>query len=232
MPPLPSLAAYGPFECPFCFMMISASNTLAWKKHVYADLRPYICFEPTCRNGNHQYGRRHEWMEHVIKNHWRTWKCSICLSEPFSSATALKSHITQQHTPSVPSSQLDVYVEDGKNPKPLDSPAQCPLCNDMPANADAYQRHVGRHQEELALFSLPNLETDEKSNHNAEFVSDCSASATSVDAEIPGKHVGANYQSIDRYFFDELRAEKLLLFDQRSPRELLESFEWDCTRPQ
>jgi hypothetical protein len=31
IPPLPKESAYGQFECPFCFMMISASTTIAWR---------------------------------------------------------------------------------------------------------------------------------------------------------------------------------------------------------
>jgi hypothetical protein len=31
VPPLPPLAEEGPFECPFCYMMISATTTRAWK---------------------------------------------------------------------------------------------------------------------------------------------------------------------------------------------------------
>lgn len=32
IPPLPDDAPKGPFECPFCFRMISASTTLAWRQ--------------------------------------------------------------------------------------------------------------------------------------------------------------------------------------------------------
>lgn len=37
VPPLPAEAQNGPFECPFCFMMISATTTLAWK-YVWIEL--------------------------------------------------------------------------------------------------------------------------------------------------------------------------------------------------
>ncbi|TDZ25340.1 hypothetical protein Cob_v001511 [Colletotrichum orbiculare MAFF 240422] len=35
VPPMPDEALKGPFQCPFCFMIIAARNTGAWKKHVY-----------------------------------------------------------------------------------------------------------------------------------------------------------------------------------------------------
>jgi hypothetical protein len=31
VPPLPKESAKGPFECPFCFMMITATNSISWK---------------------------------------------------------------------------------------------------------------------------------------------------------------------------------------------------------
>ncbi|KAK8076237.1 hypothetical protein PG994_003509 [Apiospora phragmitis] len=41
-PPRPKEAATQEyFECPFCFMILSARTRRAWKKHVFADLRPY-----------------------------------------------------------------------------------------------------------------------------------------------------------------------------------------------
>jgi hypothetical protein len=35
IPPLPKEAENGPFECPFCYMMIIASNSVSWKSVVY-----------------------------------------------------------------------------------------------------------------------------------------------------------------------------------------------------
>lgn len=40
IPPLPSEANYGPFECPFCYMMISISTTIQWKYVLIASKPP------------------------------------------------------------------------------------------------------------------------------------------------------------------------------------------------
>ncbi|KAF5247123.1 hypothetical protein FAUST_975 [Fusarium austroamericanum] len=37
----------------------------------------------------------------------------------------------------------------------------CPLCQENLSSMKDYQRHVGRHQEQLALFALPSLPTDD-----------------------------------------------------------------------
>jgi hypothetical protein len=42
-PPLPLSGQDGnPFECILCFRFISAKDTVAWHKHVYRDLQPYV----------------------------------------------------------------------------------------------------------------------------------------------------------------------------------------------
>jgi hypothetical protein len=37
-----------PFECPYCFVMISVYSTRQWNKHVFLDLQPYVCTVPSC----------------------------------------------------------------------------------------------------------------------------------------------------------------------------------------
>ncbi len=46
--------------------------------------------------------------------------------------------------------------------KPVDATQGiiCPLCSDKLFSLREYERHVGRHQEQLALFALPSVETD------------------------------------------------------------------------
>ncbi|KAF4332066.1 zinc finger transcription factor ace1 [Fusarium beomiforme] len=99
-PAVPAEAINGPFQCPFCFMMISISSRHLWKKHVFSDLSPYICLELSCPAPDQDFLRRHEWADH---------------------------------------------------------PATCPLCKEKQPSFKQYQRHVGRHQEDLALFALPRL---------------------------------------------------------------------------
>jgi hypothetical protein len=53
----------------------------------------------------------------------------------------------------------------------------CPICAEMMRSTSQYQRHVGRHQEQLALFALPTVESDDKD----ERVSESDSSAESID---------------------------------------------------
>ncbi|KAI3326464.1 hypothetical protein HD806DRAFT_551445 [Xylariaceae sp. AK1471] len=111
IPPLPKRSYDGPFECPFCFMLISVSSTYQWKKHVLRDLRPYICLAEDCPAASREYSRRHDGQIRSL-------------------------------SPS--------------------SPVDCPLCQDILESVQQYQRHVGRHQVDLALFALPKIEDDDE----------------------------------------------------------------------
>lgn len=67
-PPTTSLGAV-PFECPFCFYLITAHEVRSWNKHVFQDLQPYICIVPTCATPDKLYPTRHEWLHHSNTAH-------------------------------------------------------------------------------------------------------------------------------------------------------------------
>ncbi|CAI7633690.1 unnamed protein product [Penicillium glandicola] len=47
LPPPPKEAVNSdPFECPYCFEIMSIENEYAWARHVFGDLMPYICIFP------------------------------------------------------------------------------------------------------------------------------------------------------------------------------------------
>ena len=58
-----------PFECPYCFYLITISGRRSWKKHVFQDLPPYICVTPTCLTPDKLYPTRHEWLHHSDTAH-------------------------------------------------------------------------------------------------------------------------------------------------------------------
>ncbi|CAD6593370.1 MAG: hypothetical protein ASARMPREDX12_007113 [Alectoria sarmentosa] len=70
IPPPPKSSLGGvPFECPFCFYLITARGTRSWNKHVFQDLQPYICVAPTCTTPDKLYATRHEWLHHSNTAH-------------------------------------------------------------------------------------------------------------------------------------------------------------------
>ncbi|RYO82529.1 hypothetical protein DL766_007583 [Monosporascus sp. MC13-8B] len=163
VPPLPKQYIKGPFECPFCFMLISVANRLQWKKHVLADLRPYTCLFEDCLTANTEYGSRHEWIGHVLQRHWKVWRCPDSCEGSWSSEGGLRRHLRELHPDIATGSDLNVIIARGERKKPLDGKIECQLCNESLDSINHYQRHVGKHQVDLALFALPTIDDGEES---------------------------------------------------------------------
>ncbi|KAI1171672.1 hypothetical protein F4777DRAFT_45119 [Nemania sp. FL0916] len=155
-PRLPKHIGDNPFECPFCYMMISVSTTIQWKKHVNADLRPYICLEPDCLNPEQQYAKRHEWLDHLSQKHWIVFKCPYsCQEEDFISPSHLDHHLKQSHPGLSSQRDLSKIFDMCRRTRPWLEKTECPLCHQSLQSKREYARHVGRHQIELAMFALP-----------------------------------------------------------------------------
>ncbi|KAF5655602.1 zinc finger transcription factor ace1 [Fusarium sp. NRRL 25303] len=167
IPPLPAEAENGPFECPFCFMMISITSRIHWKKHVFSDLFPYVCVELGCPAPDQDFQRRHQWAGHVKKHHWKTWTCKLGCNETFVSLQGMKGHLAQKHSETAELTHLVSLLAMCERPKSEYEPADCPLCGERQSSFKQYQRHVGRHQEDLALFALPHLPGEEDDKNEA-----------------------------------------------------------------
>ncbi|KFA54857.1 hypothetical protein S40293_10134 [Stachybotrys chartarum IBT 40293] len=162
MPALPEAAQQGPFECPLCFMMVFITTGRAWKEHVFADLRPYICLSPDCPAPDQDFERRHQWADHVQSYHWKTWICNLGCNSSCMSEVDMRRHLYSVHARISNSVPLDGLLSVCEWSKPLNSATRCPLCDEVLNSFKSYQQHVGRHQEDLALFALPKLNADEE----------------------------------------------------------------------
>ncbi|EXJ84282.1 hypothetical protein A1O3_04949 [Capronia epimyces CBS 606.96] len=59
------------FECPYCFLITTADSRQSWARHVFRDLRPYLCVFPDCSTPSQLYDRRRDWFLHLQTNHLR-----------------------------------------------------------------------------------------------------------------------------------------------------------------
>lgn len=168
VPQLPKEADKGPFECPFCFMMITATTTISWRRHVFGDLRPYVCLSEECIDSGREFARRHEWTAHEVQNHWKKYVCPAGCNHIFSSASKCREHLASMHPGSIPASQVDAMISLGARPLGPEDGIRCPLCQEPLSSFKQYQRHVGRHQEQLALFALPHLDSMEEEGESDE----------------------------------------------------------------
>lgn len=99
LPSPPKDSADGaPFECPYCFIIITIANRRAWARHVFNDLMPYLCVFPSCPTPHRLYESRREWFSHLQSQHSISEtpnvhvSCPLCLSS-LPSGKQLERHV-------------------------------------------------------------------------------------------------------------------------------------------
>lgn len=127
-----------------------------FRRHVYKDLRPYVCTFADCPRSDYLFDTRHEWFEHESLIHRREWFCNAC-KQSYPQATMFKRHLETKHQESFSSSklQLDVVVRRGE--RAIEPGQSCPLCEEKNLSPRTFEKHVGRHMQQIALFVLPGL---------------------------------------------------------------------------
>ena len=80
IPPPPRDSVGGkPFECPYCFFVIDIKSTRSWNRHIFKDIKPYVCTFPECSMPDRLYDSRREWYFHETTEHRREeFVCSLC----------------------------------------------------------------------------------------------------------------------------------------------------------
>ncbi|KAF2744654.1 hypothetical protein M011DRAFT_163604 [Sporormia fimetaria CBS 119925] len=160
----------GAFECPLCWTIVDIRKEKAWRKHAFADLRPYVCTFEAC---NLQlFSTRQDWFNHELEHHRAVWVCHFCKEKSNSPETA-KDHLRLQHfQQNVTDDQLNALCDASKRPVKEIAASECPFCTEWEsklrqANPDIapdeaivvtpfqYRSHLGSHMQQLALFALP-----------------------------------------------------------------------------
>jgi hypothetical protein len=80
-PPPPDSADRSPFECPYCFVIISVKDQKDWARHIFRDVMPYICIYPECATPSKVYENRRQWYNHLSTEHALATSpdgCTIC----------------------------------------------------------------------------------------------------------------------------------------------------------
>ncbi|KAK6376165.1 uncharacterized protein PV06_02118 [Exophiala oligosperma] len=96
-PPPKESANEQPFECPYCFYIVTIRDKTSWVRHVFRDLMPYTCVFPDCSAPNQLYNSRREWFHHMRSAHTSELdsqsQCPLQCSTASISAMHLESHI-------------------------------------------------------------------------------------------------------------------------------------------
>ena len=122
-----------PLQCPYCFFFINVNGIRSWTKHLFRDLKPYVCIYRDCDTPEKLYDTRSQWFQHIHESH-------------------------------------QIMVDS----------LMCPLCKEFQQSLKSFERHLARHLEELALFVLPQsdsnkinvgfgIETDSSSREDVKF---------------------------------------------------------------
>ncbi|KAK4931865.1 hypothetical protein LTR66_016011, partial [Elasticomyces elasticus] len=157
-------------------------------RHVFRDLRPYVCTFEDCQNGGKLYVSRHDWMHHELQIHRRNYTCKIC-QKMCSSRTEMSVHLREHYDESIPPSQLGVILDlCNRQADNLDyEKHSCLVCGDE-LSLSALQGHLAAHMEDIALFVLPNTNAEED-------VGDSNASLRVAKLKSKGKTSGTESEA-------------------------------------
>ena len=128
------------------------------RRHVFMDLRPYVCTFPNCQRSDYLFESTHEWFEHERMLHRREWFCGAC-QEILPSSRAFEHHLLASHGGQIESVQLPALVR--RSERAAESKQDCTLCGQVNLAPRILQRHIGRHMQQIALFVIPNSEKEE-----------------------------------------------------------------------
>lgn len=165
-------------ECPFCFRLMRFKNDRVWRKHVFADLRTYVCTLPDCDAP--PFADINAWFNHEMQNHRVRYQCMLCSSRHFDEESRYISHIRKSHPELLVSVDERVLLDIARRPMEQIPAQDCPCCSDwedrlkgrltsegtQPSTLQGlnevvtvtltdFKRHVAAHLEQLALFAVP-----------------------------------------------------------------------------
>ena len=115
LPPPKESVGGKPFECPYCFFVIEIKSTRSWNRHIFKDIKPYVCTFPDCGMSDRLYDSRREWYFHEKTEHHREdFTCPLCrdtLSSPKQYERHVARHLEELALFALPRTEIE-YAED------------------------------------------------------------------------------------------------------------------------
>ena len=194
------------------------------RKHIFQDLKPYVCTFEEC--DLKMFADRSTWFSHELQVHRIEWCCPFCTHSPLQSLESFEDHLQNRHAQKFVKEQLSALGATCQQSIERISPQACPFCDEWfvklkDANPDLagetlvvtpaqFQHHVGTHMEQLALFALPKDHEDAVESTGvaggADNRSDCElGSRASYDCHNnPPLHIAA-YEGLEAEVFQLLK---------------------------
>jgi hypothetical protein len=140
---------------------VTKSSANLCRQHVYRDLHPYCCTHEYCTIADRLYDSRKAWFAHELEAHRKAWQCVEGCDKTFEVESDFETHVRKNHSDLASASMFSALKRTSAKSADLGGKTQCTLCGKYMA-LRALQRHLGNHQQQLALFALPpNLEDTE-----------------------------------------------------------------------
>ncbi|KAK8127916.1 hypothetical protein PG984_009024 [Apiospora sp. TS-2023a] len=102
VPPLPDGARQGkPFSCVGCGRNVTMKTKSAWKKHLFLDLKPYMCLEGGCNLDGLPFETKGQWQDHISLEHgypgssMSTSGCPVCREAISNNQTTVNIHLAR-----------------------------------------------------------------------------------------------------------------------------------------
>ncbi|EUC35521.1 hypothetical protein COCCADRAFT_24592 [Bipolaris zeicola 26-R-13] len=173
------------FECPFCFRIKKFKIERMWKKHVFSDLRPYVCTFPDCDAP--YFGDINEWFQHEMTFHRVDYKCFLC-ARFFNQEEKYILHLKREHEETLDDGGEQTARDLSRKSLAQIPATDCLCCSDwsvrlkeqviqtsgsvptgiLAVTSTVFKRHLAGHLEQLALFAIPiSASTDANNDSNA-----------------------------------------------------------------
>ncbi|KAF3012669.1 hypothetical protein E8E14_011448 [Neopestalotiopsis sp. 37M] len=100
IPALPPGARDGKaFLCVGCNKMVTTPTKSLWKKHLFSDLKPYLCLVSTCGLNEKPFATKSEWKDHMDLKHSSDQNlkrnCPVCQENEFFGDEHFRSHLAK-----------------------------------------------------------------------------------------------------------------------------------------
>lgn len=150
------------------------------------DIRPYICTFENCSSGLRLFETRRSWSSHEKQYHRREWQCGTCdkiywdrdeFRAHWDTCRSGKDQILPEHA-------IDLCE------RATLSNQYCSICAKQ-CSSRSLASHLGRHMEELALFSIPSWDNadgdaSDDGRSDTDKLANLNVSADSSDADLEG----------------------------------------------
>jgi hypothetical protein len=129
---------------------------------------------------------------HRIEKFWRYYECSTDMP----SQENLREHLRNQHHTILSDSQFTMAMPMAQVNRPTSfEDMKCPLCLSHPGDTRrAFETHVGKHMEEIALASLPR-EGSGDSAEESKVSNDSDDDVSTSSEDVPQPHLSTDWRS-------------------------------------